>query len=256
MINFHDFVFQNKEKLKNNSIDFFVKDLSKKTKLVYFDEFQITNIVDAMILGKLFKKIFEENIKVIFSSNIKINDLYKDGLQREQFIPFIKILKNNCYQNKLSINELGSLLSNPISQLIFDYSNEEKIEFLSMLDKCGFHRGIDSQDRHGEYKNSLDWCLERIILGLIYEEESFSREHNIKPINYKNNFLDLHKWINIIHEIKTYIKSLNGNLKYVTWIERIKDILNNWKKINNDLIEEINNINEILDKFNSKSELL
>ena len=157
--------------------------------------------------------------------------------------------------NKLSITELGSLLSNPISQLIFDYSNEEKIEFLSILDKCGFHWGIDSEDRHGEYKNSLDWCLERIILGLIYEEESFPREHNIKPINYKNNFLDLHKWINIIHEIKTYIKSLNGNLKYVTWIERIKDILNNWKKINNDLIEEINNINEILDKFNSKSEL-
>ena len=58
-----------------------------------------------MILGNLFKKIFEKNIKVLFSSNIKINDLYKDGLQRDQFLPFIKIMKNMCYQEKLSIEE-------------------------------------------------------------------------------------------------------------------------------------------------------
>ena len=58
-----------------------------------------------MILGNLFKKMFDENIKVLFSSNIKINDLYKDGLQRDQFLPFIKIMKNNCYQKKLSIEE-------------------------------------------------------------------------------------------------------------------------------------------------------
>ena len=58
-----------------------------------------------MILGNLFKKIFNENIKVLFSSNIKINDLYKDGLQRDQFLPFIKILKNKCFQEKLIIEE-------------------------------------------------------------------------------------------------------------------------------------------------------
>ena len=42
---------------------------------------------------------------LIFSSNIKINDLYKDGLQRDQFIPFIKILKSNSYEKELLINE-------------------------------------------------------------------------------------------------------------------------------------------------------
>ena len=105
MINFHDFVFQNKDDKKNNIIDKFVNKLKKKYKLIYFDEFQVTNIVDAMILGNLFKKIFDENIKVIFSSNIKINDLYKDGLQRDQFLPFIKIMKDNCYEEKLIIQE-------------------------------------------------------------------------------------------------------------------------------------------------------
>ena len=58
-----------------------------------------------MILGKLFKKIFEEKIKVIFSSNINIIDLYKDGLQRNQFIPFMKVLDNNCYEKELLIKE-------------------------------------------------------------------------------------------------------------------------------------------------------
>jgi cell division protein ZapE len=125
MIKFHDFIFQNKD--KKNGIELFVKDLNKNTQIIYFDEFQVTNIVDAMILGKLFKKIFEEKIKVIFSSNININDLYKDGLQRDQFIPFIKILKNNCYEKELLINE--------------DYrlSNNMSLErFLSPIDKSFF----------------------------------------------------------------------------------------------------------------------
>ena len=105
MISFHDFIFQNKNKKKRNIIDQFVAKLKKKYKLIYFDEFQVTNIVDAMILGSLFEKMFNENIKVIFSSNVKINDLYKDGLQRDQFFPFIQIMKKKCIEQKLVIKE-------------------------------------------------------------------------------------------------------------------------------------------------------
>ena len=105
MIGFHDFVFQNKKGKKENIIDKFVNRAKKKYELIYLDEFQVTNIVDAMILGNLFKRMFDENIKVLFSSNIKINDLYKDGLQRDQFLPFIKVMKNKCYQQKLDIKE-------------------------------------------------------------------------------------------------------------------------------------------------------
>tara|TARA_B100000902_G_scaffold356878_1_gene370901 strand:- start:484 stop:1530 length:1047 start_codon:yes stop_codon:yes gene_type:complete len=103
MIKFHDFIFENKN--KKDGIELFVKNLNKNSQIIYFDEFQVTNIVDAMILGKLFKRIFEEKIKVIFSSNTNINNLYKDGLQRDQFKPFIKVLENNCYEKELLINE-------------------------------------------------------------------------------------------------------------------------------------------------------
>jgi|TARA_S200000501_G_scaffold376429_1_gene431355 predicted ATPase len=103
MINFHDFIFTNK--VKENGINNFVMNLSKKAEILYLDEFQVTNIVDAMILGRLFKRIFEEKISVIFSSNIFINELYKDGLQRDQFVPFIKVLEKNCHQKELLIRE-------------------------------------------------------------------------------------------------------------------------------------------------------
>ena len=105
MISFHDFVFRNKKDKKENIIVKFVNKIKEKYELVYLDEFQVTNIVDAMILGNLFKRMFNANVKVLFSSNVKINDLYKDGLQRDQFLPFIKAMKNKCYQQKLNIVE-------------------------------------------------------------------------------------------------------------------------------------------------------
>ena len=105
MLEFHDFVHKNKSSNNENVIVFFVKKLKSKVSLIYFDEFQVTNIVDAMILGKLFEQIFKENIRIILTSNTKISDLYKDGLQRDQFIPFIKIMKKNCIEHELIIED-------------------------------------------------------------------------------------------------------------------------------------------------------
>ena len=105
MLNFHDFAHERKEKSEENIINLFVKDLKSKASLIYFDEFQVTNIVDAMILGKLFDQIFKENIKIIVTSNTKISELYKDGLQRDQFIPFIKIMQEQSIEYELKIED-------------------------------------------------------------------------------------------------------------------------------------------------------
>jgi len=105
MLNFHDFVQEKKNKKNENIINLFVKNLKLKASLIYFDEFQVTNIVDAMILGKLFEHIFKENIKIILTSNIKISNLYKDGLQRDQFIPFIKIMEDKSIEHELQIDD-------------------------------------------------------------------------------------------------------------------------------------------------------
>ncbi len=105
MINFHNFVHESKDKKDQNVINLFVKNLKSKVSLIYFDEFQVTNIVDAMILGKLFEEIFKENIKIILTSNIKISELYKDGLQRDQFKPFINIMEQRSFEHELKIED-------------------------------------------------------------------------------------------------------------------------------------------------------
>jgi len=105
MLNFHNFVHEQKDKKEENVISLFAKDLKNKASLIYFDEFQVTNIVDAMILGKLFDQIFNEDIKIIVTSNIKISELYRDGLQRDQFKPFIKIMEEQSIEHELIIDD-------------------------------------------------------------------------------------------------------------------------------------------------------
>jgi len=104
MISFHDFRHDYELQERDNSIESFVIKLKEKIDVIYLDEFQVTNIVDAMILGKLFETIFKENIKILITSNIKINDLYEDGLQREQFLPFISVIKKFCIEHELVID--------------------------------------------------------------------------------------------------------------------------------------------------------
>ena len=84
-------------KLKNesNPLPKIVKIFKKDFDIIFFDEFQITNIADAMILGKLLEQFFSNNIFIITTSNAKPDDLYLGGLQRDQFLPYIENIKDN-----------------------------------------------------------------------------------------------------------------------------------------------------------------
>ena len=73
------------KKSAENSITKFVNNLKKKFDLIFLDEFQVTNIVDAMILGKLFERIFKENIKIIKQNSrvcLSVTVMHKDNRQR------------------------------------------------------------------------------------------------------------------------------------------------------------------------------
>jgi len=99
-VHFHEFMLETHARLKRarerhegDPIEPVAEEIAGEAKLLCFDEMQVTNPADAMILSRLFGRLLEEGVKVVTTSNRPPADLYKDGLNRELFLPFIQLIE-------------------------------------------------------------------------------------------------------------------------------------------------------------------
>ena len=98
MADVHAAIFKYRQALKRGEvkgedpIEPVAAEIARTTLLLCFDEFTVTDIADAMILGRLFKVLFAQGVVIVATSNVEPTDLYRDGLNRQLVLPSIDLL--------------------------------------------------------------------------------------------------------------------------------------------------------------------
>jgi cell division protein ZapE len=99
-IHFHRFMQDihhalNRHQGEEDPLAVIAREISRQTRLICLDEFHVTDITDAMLMRRLLEGLFEHGVVLVTTSNQHPDELYKDGLQRSQFVPAIELMKRN-----------------------------------------------------------------------------------------------------------------------------------------------------------------
>lgn len=135
-IHFHRFMRETQHRLKAlqgeyDPLDIVAKEIAQANHVICFDEFFVSEIGDAMILATLFKALFKRGVALVATSNIPPEKLYYNGLQREQFLPVIDLIRRYTTVFHLDINKdfrLRALTKAGVYFNTHDHKTTEKLE--------------------------------------------------------------------------------------------------------------------------------
>ena len=95
MADVHDRIAEVRRTAPGDPIPEVARQIASQARLLCFDELHVTDIADAMILGRLFKGLFESDVVVVATSNARPTDLYRNGLNRQLFLPFVDLIEEH-----------------------------------------------------------------------------------------------------------------------------------------------------------------
>lgn len=155
----------------NNPIIRVGMQLSKETKILCFDEFQVTDIADALILSQLFAVLFSNGTVCIATSNRPPDDLYEGGINRSYFIPFIDMLKKYCIVYDMnSPIDYRKYIADGVDDFFF-VGNESKsyYQFLKKIEQTSNFREINFSIAYNRFINLSKADIEKNICMLSFD---------------------------------------------------------------------------------------
>ena len=132
----HDLLNEARHTVEGDPIPYVAASIARKAQLLCFDELHVTDIADAMILGRLFKKLFAANVVIVATSNVMPQDLYKNGLQRSSFLEAISLIEQQMQVIELAAAKdyrLDKLAGQPLYFTPIDQTSHQAL-------RTAFHR--------------------------------------------------------------------------------------------------------------------
>ncbi len=206
MVHFQNFMQVMHEKMhhlqtksKENLIEDLAKTIADKCSLLAIDEFEVKDIADAMLIMRLFDEFAKLGVFICITTNIMPNDLYKDGLQRSLFLPFVKLInerfsvvyldsftdyrfkKNISTENRIfyPINDKNKSLLKNIKSSLTDYSFKNNTDREALNYKVVKSKSITVFGREVTFKNTYKNCLFTDFSELICRDFGYADYVNI-----------------------------------------------------------------------------
>jgi cell division protein ZapE len=151
--------------LQEDPLEVVAAQIAEQTQVLCFDEFAVSDIADAMILGNLFRGLFNRGVSLVATSNTPPADLYRDGLQRQRFLPAIALIEKHCevvnmggeLDYRLQFLKRSDLYQHPVGE----HSRARLTEFFETMEPDASNEAgsIDVNDRSIHYMRNGDGTI-------------------------------------------------------------------------------------------------